>query len=202
MGFLLFNYLLFNNCSTELNRLAEHLAMGDGLFSIDIGYTQLYRRFSADKRLSRFFHQGGVTIKSVDDATGKFRGFGDLGKIGALQVISRTSVMQYKGMRKPLPEIARELGVDAIVEGSVLRAGDRVRITATLIDGRTDRQIWTETYERDLRDILEIQSSVARSIAREIHTALTPEQSERLARTRSVDPAAHEAYLKGRYFLN
>jgi TolB-like protein/Tfp pilus assembly protein PilF/tRNA A-37 threonylcarbamoyl transferase component Bud32 len=125
----------------------------------------------------------------------------DLGQISSLRVISRTSVMRFKGTRPPggLPEIARQLNVDAVVEGSVLRGGDRVRITAQLIDARTDRHLWAESYERDLRDILALQSEVAAAIANKIQGALAPQEQERLAHTPPVNPAAHEAYLKGTY---
>jgi len=123
----------------------------------------------------------------------------DLAQIGALRVISRTSAMRYKGSDKPLPEIARELNVDGFVEGSVLRAGDRVRITAQLIHAATDQHIWAKSYERDLSDVLALQSEVARAIADEVQAKLTPQERARLARARPVNPAAHEAYLKGRY---
>jgi serine/threonine-protein kinase len=126
----------------------------------------------------------------------------DLAKIGALKVISRTSVMQYKGVKKPLKEIARELDVDAVVEGSALRVGDRVRITAQLIEAATDQHLWAESYERDMRDVLALQSEVAQAIAQEIQATLTPEERSLLATSRPVDPEAHEAYLKGRYYLN
>ncbi|HVE66544.1 MAG TPA: protein kinase [Thermoanaerobaculia bacterium] len=124
----------------------------------------------------------------------------DLAKIQALRVISRTSVMQYKGVKKPLPEIAKELGVDGIVEGSVQRAGDRVRITAQLIEAATDRHLWAQSYERDSRDVFALQSDVAQAIAREIRVTVSPEEKTRLASSRPVNPAAHEAYLKGRYW--
>ena len=124
----------------------------------------------------------------------------DLAQIGALRVISRTSAMRYKGSDKPLPEIARELNVDGLVEGSVLRAGDRVRITAQLIHAATDQHIWAKSYDRDLSDVLALQSEVARAIAEEVQAKLTPQESARLARPRRVNPAAHEAYLKGRYY--
>jgi TolB-like protein len=124
---------------------------------------------------------------------------GDLGKIGSLRVISRTSAMQYKGARKPLPQIARELGVDAVIEGTVTRQGDRVRIAAQLIDGRTDEHLWAERYERPLRDVLELQSEVAKAIAREIRLELTPSERARLENRGPVDPAAHDALLKGLY---
>jgi len=126
----------------------------------------------------------------------------DLAKIGALKVISRTSVMQFKNSRKPLRKIADELGVDLILEGSALRAGDRVRITAQLIEAKSDRHLWAESYERDVSDILSLQSEVARTIAREVEVKLTPQEETRLAARRAVDPEAFTLYLKGRYFWN
>jgi TolB-like protein/Tfp pilus assembly protein PilF len=126
----------------------------------------------------------------------------NLGKISALRVISRTSVMRYKKTDKPLPQIARELGVEGIVEGSVLRVGDRVRITAQLIQAEQERHLWAESYERDLRDILALQSEVARAIASEIKVKLTPQEQTRLASTRRVNPEAYQAYLRGRYYWN
>jgi adenylate cyclase len=124
---------------------------------------------------------------------------GDLGKIGALKVISRTSVMRYKGAKKPLPEIAAELGVDALLEGTVMREGDRVRVTAQLIDGRTDHHVWAERYDRDLRGVLELQSDVARQVARRIELELSPGEVALLANRKPPDPAAHDALLKGIY---
>jgi TolB-like protein len=124
----------------------------------------------------------------------------NLGKIGALRVISRQSVMRYKGSDKPLPEIARELNVDAVVEGSVLRVvGQQVRITAQLIHAPTDTHLWVDSYERDLGDVLALQSEVARVIAREIKVAVTPTEEARLTYTRPVNPEAHDLYLKGKY---
>jgi TolB-like protein/Tfp pilus assembly protein PilF len=123
-----------------------------------------------------------------------------LAKIGALKVISRTSVMRYKGVKKPLREIAKELGVGAIVEGSVLRAGERVRITAQLIHAPTDEHLWAEAYDRDLGDVLTLQSEVAQAIAREVQVKLTPQEASRLASVGTVNPDAHEACLRGRYF--
>ena len=125
-----------------------------------------------------------------------------LAQIQALKVISRTSVMRYKGTQKPLREIARELGVDAVVEGSVLRSGQKVRVTAQLIQASTDRHLWAASYDRDLRDVLALQSDVAREIARQIQITVTPGEAERLARSRPVDPAAHEEYLQGRFYWN
>ncbi|MCH7985448.1 MAG: winged helix-turn-helix domain-containing protein [Acidobacteria bacterium] len=125
----------------------------------------------------------------------------DLGKIGALRVISRTSTMQYKETRKSLPQIARELNVDAVVEGSVLRAGERVRVTVQLMRAVPEQQLWTQSYERDLSEILALQREVARAVAREIKIALTPEEQARLAIASSVNPGAYESYLRGRYHL-
>ncbi len=126
-----------------------------------------------------------------------------LATISQLRVISRGSAMQFKGRnRPPTPEIAKMLNVDAIVEGSVLRAGDKVRITAQLIDARADRHLWAKSFERNSRDVLALQDELASAIAREIHIRLTPEEQSRLARAPSVNPAAYDAYLKGRYFFN
>jgi TolB-like protein/DNA-binding winged helix-turn-helix (wHTH) protein/tetratricopeptide (TPR) repeat protein len=123
----------------------------------------------------------------------------DLGKIGALRVISRQSVMRFKGSRKPLPEIARELNVDAVVEGTVQHSGGRVRIAVQLLQGKTDRHLWAESYQRDTRDVLSLQSEVSQDVARQIKVALTPGESRRLAAVRSVNPEAYAFYLKGRY---
>ena len=124
----------------------------------------------------------------------------DLGQISSLRVISRTSVMQYKGTRKPLPEIARELNVDAAVEGTVLRSGSRVRITAQLLQARTDRHLWAETYERDFEDVIRLERQMALAIAHEVTGRLTPAQETRLAHGRTANPRAYDAYLRGRYF--
>ncbi len=123
----------------------------------------------------------------------------ELSKIEALRVISRTSVMQYKGVRKPLPDIARELNVDGIVEGSVLRDGNRVRVTAQLIDAAGDRHLWAESYDRELGDVLALHSEVARAIAGEVRVALTAGDEARLAASQPVDPEAHDLLLRGRY---
>ena len=100
----------------------------------------------------------------------------DLAKVGSLRVISRTSVMRYKGTKKSLPEIARELNVNAIVEGSVIRSGQRVRVTAQLLEAPTDQHLWAETYDRDLGDVLKLQGEVADAIAQQIRAQLTPQQ--------------------------
>jgi serine/threonine protein kinase/Flp pilus assembly protein TadD len=125
----------------------------------------------------------------------------DLGQIGALRVISRTSAMHYKGTSKTLPEIARELHVDAVVEGSVERSGDRVQITAQLIEARTDRHLWARSYQRDLRNVLSLQDDVAQAIATEVRIKLTPQEQIRLSNARQVNPEAHEADLRGSYEL-
>ena len=126
----------------------------------------------------------------------------DLGKISALRVISRTSVMPYKRVRKPLTTIARELGVDAVVEGTVLRSGDRVRITAQLIEASSDKHLWAQSYEGDLRDTLTLQNQVARAIAEQIRISLNPREEGALKNTKVVNPEAYVSYLKGRYFWN
>ncbi len=126
----------------------------------------------------------------------------NLAKIGTLRVISRTSVMQYKGAKKPLPQIGKELNVDAVVLGSTLRSGDRVRITAQLVYAPTDQHLWAESYDRDVRDVLALQSDVAKAIASEISIQLTPQEQARLSGARSVNPEVHELYLKGLYDLN
>ena len=126
----------------------------------------------------------------------------DLAQIQALRVISRTSAMRYKKTQKTLEEIGQELKVDAVVEGSVRRHGDRVRITAQLIEVASDRHLWAKSYERDLRDVLALQGEVAQAIAHEIQVKLTPREEARLAKVQRVDPRAYEAYLKGRHHWN
>src|ERR1700756_250652 len=126
----------------------------------------------------------------------------DLGQISALRVISRTSVMAYKRARKPLPQIARELNVDAVVEGTVLRSGDQVRITAQLIEASTDKHLWSQSYEGEFRDTLALQNRVAGAIADQIRINLTPQEQAALKNTKVVNPEAYESYLKGRYFWN
>jgi eukaryotic-like serine/threonine-protein kinase len=126
----------------------------------------------------------------------------DLAQIGGLRVVSRTSVMRYKGTLQPLPQIAAELGVDAILEGSVLRVGHRVRITAQLIHGSTDQHLWAKSYERDAEDILTLLSEVANAVVEAVRVELTPHETTRLTAVRRVDRAAHEAYLKGIYHFD
>ena len=126
----------------------------------------------------------------------------ELGQIGELRVISRTSVMTYKGAHKSLPQIARDLNVDSVVEGTVLRSGNQVRITAQLILAAADKHLWAQSYQGDLRDTLALQKQVARSIADAIRIELTPHEQAALKNVKRVNPDAYEAYLKGRYFWN
>jgi TolB-like protein/Tfp pilus assembly protein PilF len=124
-----------------------------------------------------------------------------LGKITALDVISHQSILGYRGGTKPLPDIARELNVKAVVEGTVLRSGDKVRITANLVQAAPERHLWAESYEVDRRDILAVQEQVARQVVSHIRAKLTPDEQRRLSTVRSVDPEAYEAYLLGRAYL-
>jgi len=123
----------------------------------------------------------------------------ELSQVAALKVISRTSAMRYKNAGKSLPQIARELGVDAVVEGTVLRSGDRVRITAKLIQGNTDGHLWARSYEREIGDVLSLQENIAREVTEEIRVNVTPEEKLRMARPRPVNLAAMDAYLQGDY---
>lgn len=126
----------------------------------------------------------------------------NLSKISALRVISHTSVNHFKGTKKPVHEIATELQVDAVIEGSVEREADRVRITANLVQAFPEKHLWAEAYDRNLRSILDLESEVARTIADQIKVTVTPEERRRLAVSQSVDPEAHELYLKGAFFNN
>src|SRR6202795_222382 len=126
----------------------------------------------------------------------------ELGQISELRVISRTSVMTYKGARKSLPQIARELNVEAVVEGTVLRSGEQVRITAQLIQAPADKHLWAQSYVGDVREPLALQRQVARAIAEEIRIELTPHERDVLKNVKTVNAEAYEAYLKGRYFWN
>ena len=126
----------------------------------------------------------------------------ELSKFGNLRVISHTSVERYKQAKTSLPEIARELGVEAVVEGRVMRSGDRIRISAQLIDARSDQHLWAQSYERDLRDVLSLQTEVAQRIASQIGVNLTAGERSRTTAARAIDPAAHEAYLKGIFYWN
>jgi TolB-like protein/DNA-binding winged helix-turn-helix (wHTH) protein/Flp pilus assembly protein TadD len=124
----------------------------------------------------------------------------DLATIRSLRVISRQSVMAYKGSRKPLPQIGRELAVDAVVEGSIVRSAGRVRVTAQLVHAPTDRHLWAQEYERDARDLLALEGELSRAIAREVRTVVTPQELARLSRPRATSPEAYDDYLRGRFF--
>ena len=126
----------------------------------------------------------------------------DLANISSLRIISRTSAMHYKGSHQALPEIARELNVDAVVEGSVARSGNRVRVTAQLVQAVSDRHLWANSYERDVSDVLRLQNELARAVAQEVEAKLTPHEQTRLAQFRPVNFEAYEAYLAGLYFLD
>jgi eukaryotic-like serine/threonine-protein kinase len=126
----------------------------------------------------------------------------DLSKISGLQVISRTSAMQYKGSKKLLPAIAKELQVDAVIEGSVEKAGDRVRITAQLIEAANDKHLWAESYDRDMRDVLTLQDEVARRIAGQVQVKLTPQEQKQLSAKSPTNPEAYQLYLQGRFYWN
>jgi TolB-like protein/tetratricopeptide (TPR) repeat protein len=127
---------------------------------------------------------------------------GRLSEIHNLRVTSHTSVMRFRNPQLSVPEIARELGVDAVVEGSVIREGDRIRVTAQLIRGATDEHFWSETYDRELRDALTLESELAQSIAEKVEVTVTGEERQRLTATRGVAPEVYESYLKGRFLLN
>jgi TolB-like protein/tetratricopeptide (TPR) repeat protein len=125
----------------------------------------------------------------------------ELGKTNIARVISRQSAMQYEGTKKPVQEIARELNVDAVLEGTVVRSGDRVRVTVHLDRATPDGQLWASTYDRSVRDILDLQNEIARTVADEIQVKLTPQEDARLASVRAIDPEAHDEYLRGRSVL-
>src|SRR6202162_2427630 len=126
----------------------------------------------------------------------------ELAHITALRVVSRTSAMRYKRTTKTLPQIARELQVDGVIEGSVLRSGGSVRINTQLVQAETDKQLWAHSYQRELKDVLQLQGELAHDIAGQIKIKVTPQEQLRLATTRTVDPGSHEAYLRGLYHLN
>ena len=167
--------------------------------------------FNRNKRPA-VLHVASIAVLPLDNLSGKpdeeyFADgvtdalIGDLAKLGQLRVISRTSSMQYKRTKKSLPEIARELNVDAIVEGSVQREGERVRVRAQLIHGASDEHLWAETYERDVRNIMDLQSEIAQAIAREVQIKLSPADQARLSPRRAVHPKAFDDYLQGRYLF-
>ena len=175
-----------------------------------LGSVAAWKRYSGSRESSVIRSLAVLPLESLsNDASQDYFADGmtdelisDLGQISALRVISRTSVMAYKHSRKPLPEIARELNVDAVVEGTVLRSGDQVRITAQLIEGATDRHLWSQSYQRELRDTLALQNTVARAIADQIRISVNPQEQAALRNVAAVNPVAYVSYLKGRFFWN
>jgi TolB-like protein/DNA-binding winged helix-turn-helix (wHTH) protein/Flp pilus assembly protein TadD len=182
---------------------AAALSLGLSIVAVFLGYSWVHRpsgirslavlpldNFSGDA--SQDYFADGMTDELITD----------LAQIRALRVVSRTSVMMYRGTRKPLPQIARELNVDAVVEGSVFRSGDQVRITAQLIQVPADKHLWAQSYEGNFRDTLTVQNQVARAIAEEIRIEVTPREQAVLKSAKTINPEAYEAYLKGRYSWN
>jgi TolB-like protein/DNA-binding winged helix-turn-helix (wHTH) protein/Tfp pilus assembly protein PilF len=182
------------------------LAMAGGLGSVALLYIG-YRVLSPIRRPIESIAVLPLENLSRDSAQEYFSEgmtdelIGEIARIGSLRVISRTSVMKYKNAHKSLPEIARELNVDAIVEGTVVQTGGRVRITAQLIRARDDRHLWAEEYVRNLTDVLELQGEVARTIADQIHIKVTPQEQKGLTRARSVHPEAYDLFLRGNFFV-
>ncbi len=182
-------------------------ALALGLVALGVAGWLVYRRAPAPGRASGTARIAVLPFRNVsgDDAQEFFADgltdalIADLAQVSALRVISRTSVMPYKATAKRLPEIASELGVDSVVEGSVLRSGDRVRISARVVDAASDRNVWSETYERDISDILALQREVARAITAGVRVSVTPQEQARLEQSVEVSPEAYEAYLRGRY---
>lgn len=184
--------------------------------AITLGLLSEIRDFdSADEVVTKLtqIHPNSIAVLPLNNLTGdpKQDYFVDgmhetltavLAQISALRVTSRTSTDVYRAVARPLPDIARELRVAHVIEGSVLRSGDRVQITLQLIDGETDEHIWAENYDRDLKDILNLQSEVARTVAERISVRLTLDEEQRLTDTREVNPETFRAYLRGIYYLN
>lgn len=127
---------------------------------------------------------------------------GNLSQIGSIKVISRTSVMKYKNSGQTIPEIAKELGVDGVIEGSVQRAGDRIRVTAQLIDVTSDSPVWSRSFERQMSDILKLESEIAQAVVGEIRAKLTAAEQQRIEKTQTIDPLATEAFLLGKHYFN
>jgi TolB-like protein len=188
-----------------LRRSWRQFVLGTSLFLLLAGFF-LYSKLHEDSIAGRGIHS--IAILPLENLSGTPAQdyFADglteelinnLGQVSTLRVISLTSSMSYKGSKKKLPDIARELNVDAVVEGGVLREGDQVRISAQLIDARTDRPVWAHTYDRNITDVLSWQGEMAQAIAAEITTKVTPQEQARLARKADIDPAAQDFYLRG-----
>jgi TolB-like protein/DNA-binding winged helix-turn-helix (wHTH) protein/Tfp pilus assembly protein PilF len=173
-----------------------------------VGMVMLVLRWQQNRRLQQIRTMAVLPLENLSgDPTQEYFADGitdelitEVAHLHPLRVISRTSVMRYKGTRKPLPEIARELGVDAVLEGSVTRSGSQVRVTAQLIEARTDTHLWSGEYAREMRDIISLQREVAGDIAHQIRLHLLPEQQTRITTASPVDPEAHELFLRGLHF--
>ena len=187
IGLLLFSVLLLGLNADGLRKRLE--SKGDAVRIESLAVLPL-ENLSSDT--SQGYFADGMTESLITE----------LAKIRALRVMSRPSVMQYKGGRKPLPEIARELKVDAVLAGSVVRSGERVRISVQLVHAATDRNLWADSYERDLRDVLALQKEVTRDIVGEIRIKLTPQEQLQFGSVRPVNPEAYDHYLRGRFYLN
>jgi TolB-like protein/DNA-binding winged helix-turn-helix (wHTH) protein len=173
-----------------------------------IGMAMLVSRWQQNRRLQKIRAIAVLPLENLSgDPTQDYFADGitdelitEVARLHPLRVISRTSVLRYKGTREPRPEIAKELGVDAVLEGSVTRSDSQVRITAQLIEARTDTHLWSGEYTREMRDIISLQREVAGDIAHEIRLHLLPEQQARITAASPVDPEAHEAFLRGLHF--
>jgi TolB-like protein/DNA-binding winged helix-turn-helix (wHTH) protein/Tfp pilus assembly protein PilF len=174
----------------DLNHLPDHASAEQNRQPISSLAVLPLRNLSLDPEQQYF--SDGLTDELITE----------ISKIGKLRVLSHTSVNRYKDTKLSLPEIAHELGVDGVVEGTIMRSGNRVRITAQLIDARTDQHLWAESYERDFKDVLDLQADVARQISAQVGVSLTPGEQMSLANTRAVDPEAHENLLKGDFYWN
>jgi TolB-like protein/Flp pilus assembly protein TadD len=187
---------LLGICSTVLIAAASWFAFGDRVFerpaTVEITSIAVLPLANLSGDPQEEYFADGMTEALI----------GELGKVSALRVMSRTSVMPYKNTKKTLPQIARELNVDALVEGAVVREGGRVRVSAQLIRATPERRLWADRYERDVSSILGLQRDVAQMIAAEIRATLTPEEKVLLGNARPVNAASYEAYLKGRYHWN
>ena len=198
--------------SAESKRPPSRAMVAGGILAVFVIGTALWLARTTPRHISAAPRLDSIAVLPLDNLSGdpseEFFADGmtdqlitDLAEVGSLRVISRTSVMPYKGTKKGLPEIARELNVTAIVEGSVVRSGRRVRVTAQLIQAPTDQHLWAQTYDRDLGDVLKLQGEVAYAIAQQVHAQLAPQQQAQLRLANSVNPAAYDPYLRGRLYL-
>jgi TolB-like protein/DNA-binding winged helix-turn-helix (wHTH) protein/Tfp pilus assembly protein PilF len=200
------------NPSWLSSRLTRRLLAGAAVLCIVLGASAAYSRHSSSAHKTSVANFQSVAVLPLSNLSSSPEeiyfadGMTDelitnLAKIRSLRVISRTSVMRYRDAHKSVPEIARELGVDGVVEGTVLRADGKIRITAQLIDGATDRHLWAEEYQRDARDVLTMQSEIARDIAGRVNARITSEEQLILSTARPVDPAVGDLYWKAVYFM-